>query len=76
MTYHTRKFCRCGEISCPRTLGGLLVALLLLGGCGEASAPVGIGTRAVVIGIDGADWRVIEALVTRTWVLSDGLAEP
>ncbi len=40
------------------------MALLLLGGCGEASAPVGIGTRAVVIGIDGADWRVIEALAT------------
>jgi hypothetical protein len=38
------------------TLGGLLVALSLLGACGEANGPTGIGTRAVVIGIDGADW--------------------
>ena len=45
------------------------MALLLLGGCGEASAPVGIGTRAVVIGIDGADWRVIEALAIKDGTL-------
>ena len=50
------------RISCPRWLGGLLVALSLLGACSEADAPAGIGTRAVVIGIDGADWRVIDAI--------------
>ncbi len=43
-------------------LAGLLVALSLLGACGEANRPTGIGTRAVVIGIDGADWRIIDAI--------------
>jgi len=43
-------------------LAGLLVALVLLGACSEVDAPTGIGTRAVVIGIDGADWRVIDAI--------------
>ena len=38
------------------------MALSLLGACDEADAPIGIGTRAVVIGIDGADWRVIDAI--------------
>jgi tetratricopeptide (TPR) repeat protein/predicted AlkP superfamily phosphohydrolase/phosphomutase len=36
--------------------------MALLGACGEAEIPAGIGTRVVVIGIDGADWRVIDAI--------------
>jgi hypothetical protein len=60
--HHTPMFLPSARISWPRTLGGLLVVLSLLGACGEADAPAGIGTRAVVIGIDGADWRVIDAI--------------
>ncbi len=60
--HHTPMFLPCVKIRCPRTLGGLLVALSVLGACGEADGPAGIGTRAVVIGIDGADWRVIDAI--------------
>jgi len=41
---------------------GLLIVLSLLMACGESGGPSGIGTRAVVIGIDGADWRVIDAI--------------
>ena len=50
------------RISCCATLSGLLAALSLLGACGEANGPAGIGTRAVVIGIDGADWRIVDAI--------------
>jgi hypothetical protein len=39
----------------PSTLAGLLLALSPLGASGEANGHTGIGTRAVVIGIDGAD---------------------
>jgi hypothetical protein len=53
--HHTPMFLPSARISCPRTLGGLLVVLSLLGACGEAHRPTGIGTRAVVTGIDGAD---------------------
>ena len=53
--HHTPMFLPCTRISFPMTLGGLLVALSLLGACGEAHRPTGIGTRAVVTGIDGAD---------------------
>jgi len=48
---------------------GLLIrsgALLLLAvgalACGKSDLSTGIGTRAVVIGIDGADWAVIDAI--------------
>jgi len=44
------------------TLGGLLVATALLGACREANRPTGIGTRAVAIGIDGADRRIVDAI--------------
>ena len=60
--HHTHMFLPGARISYPRWLSGLLVALSLLGACSEAGAPAGIGTRAVVIGIDGADWRVIDAI--------------
>jgi len=44
-------------------LGALaLMAVVWMGGCGDADSPKGIGTRAVVIGIDGADWAVIDAI--------------
>ena len=36
--------------------------LVLGGGCGGGGDVQPTGTRAVVIGIDGADWRIIEAL--------------
>ena len=39
-----------------------LIAIGGLGACGDPAVPVGIGTRAVVIGIDGADWAVIDAI--------------
>ncbi|MBW1843800.1 MAG: tetratricopeptide repeat protein, partial [Deltaproteobacteria bacterium] len=39
-----------------------LLAATCLAGCFEANPPAGIGTRAVVIGIDGADWAVIDAI--------------
>ncbi len=41
----------------------LALATALLTACGGSDSPVrDLGTRAVVIGIDGADWRIIEAL--------------
>ncbi len=63
--HHTPMFLPCVGISRPSALTGLLVALLLFGGCSESSAPAGIGTRAVVIGIDGADWRAIAVYLPR-----------
>ncbi len=39
-------------------LGGLL----LLAACGGEKVARDVGTRAVVIGIDGADWQIIDAL--------------
>jgi predicted AlkP superfamily phosphohydrolase/phosphomutase len=41
------------------------LALMAIGGleaCVDAEVPAGIGTRAVVIGIDGADWAVVDAI--------------
>ncbi len=40
----------------------VVLAVAWLGACGDAGAPTGIGTRAVVIAIDGADWAVIDAI--------------
>ncbi len=42
-------------------LGAVAVALLVAG-CGGEDAARDLGTRAVVIGIDGADWKIIDAL--------------
>jgi tetratricopeptide (TPR) repeat protein/predicted AlkP superfamily phosphohydrolase/phosphomutase len=39
-----------------------LVVAAWLAGCAEAEPPAGIGTRAVVIAIDGADWAIIDAI--------------
>ena len=39
-----------------------LLAAALLAACGGDSIVHDTGTRAVVIGIDGADWKIIEAL--------------
>ncbi len=44
------------------TLALLPLAGLLLAACGPGSPVRDLGTRAVVIGIDGADWKIIEAL--------------
>ncbi len=46
----------------PRSLTALLVALALVAGCGRGARPHDLGTRAVVVGIDSADWRIIEEL--------------
>ncbi len=40
----------------------VLGAVLLLAACGSKDAVRDLGTRAVVIGIDGADWKIIDAL--------------
>jgi len=40
----------------------VLVALLFLDACGSKGSSRELDTRAVVIGIDGADWKVIDAL--------------
>ena len=50
------------------SLGGsfaLVVALFaaLVVGCARDSTVRDLGTRAVVIGVDGADWKIIDALV-------------
>jgi len=39
-----------------------LIAVGGLGGCVEADAPAGDRPRAVLIGIDGADWAVVDAI--------------
>ena len=39
-----------------------LFATLVIG-CGRDSTVRDLGTRAVVIGVDGADWKIIDALV-------------
>ncbi len=44
-----------------RVRAGLGLAVLLLAGACHRGSP-SIGTRAVVVGIDGADWKVIDAL--------------
>ena len=36
--------------------------LIVTAGCGSGSQVHDNGTRAVIIGIDGADWKVIDAL--------------
>ena len=41
------------------------IAVLLAVACGSDSDVRDIGTRAVVIGIDGADWKLIDALAAR-----------
>ena len=43
-------------------IGIVLAALVLLGACGGDVEVRKLGTRAVVIGIDGADWKIIDAL--------------
>ncbi len=58
---------RCPSPSRPqRSLSSVLVAVLFLGACdsGESASPreATQHSRAVVIGIDSADWRVIDAL--------------
>ncbi|MCP3980533.1 MAG: tetratricopeptide repeat protein [bacterium] len=52
-----------------RPPGRLAISLLgcfalLIGGCAEPPLVRDLGTRAVVIGIDGADWKVIDRLAT------------
>jgi tetratricopeptide (TPR) repeat protein len=54
-------------MSVQRILRPLSIALACLGSaalvsCFDADTRAGIGTRAVVIGIDGADWAVIDAI--------------
>ncbi len=45
-------------------LGLLAVAIVVLvAGCGGDDGVRDLGTRAVVIGIDGADWKIIDQLV-------------
>ena len=46
--------------SAPKALGYGLAVLLALAGCGGGEREA--ETRAVVIGIDGADWKIIDAL--------------
>jgi tetratricopeptide (TPR) repeat protein len=43
-------------------LGVCVFLTVALAGCVETDSPAGIGTRAVVIGIDGADWAIIDAI--------------
>ena len=42
-----------------------LALILTFTACADASDSGGSGRRAVVIGIDGADWKVIDALAAR-----------
>jgi hypothetical protein len=51
-----------GSVSKFRFGACVLLAAAALAGCVETDSPAGIGTRAVVIGIDGADWAVIDAI--------------
>ncbi|MFQ5525123.1 MAG: tetratricopeptide repeat protein [Thermoanaerobaculia bacterium] len=48
-----------------RAPSALVAALLLLSGCSGCGSDLGedLGTRAVVIGIDGADWKLIDRLI-------------
>lgn len=46
-----------------RSLCVLVLAAGLLAACGGDRVARDVGTRAVVVGIDGADWRVIEPLI-------------
>lgn len=49
----------------PCLASGLALALsACLGGCGEPAGPVrDLDTRALVVGIDGADWVLLDALI-------------
>jgi predicted AlkP superfamily phosphohydrolase/phosphomutase len=38
------------------------MAISVLGACVDADTPAGLGIQAVVIGIEGADWAVIDAI--------------
>lgn len=46
-----------------RTAASALWVLALLGGCSRGPEVESIGTRAVVIGIDSADWKIIDEIV-------------
>jgi tetratricopeptide (TPR) repeat protein len=50
------------RLSPVRNRGIALAAVLLAAGCASAPDVRDSGTRAVVIGIDGADWKLIDAL--------------
>ncbi|MGH9464498.1 MAG: alkaline phosphatase family protein, partial [Thermoanaerobaculia bacterium] len=51
----------CGGVR-PRRLFALLLAATLGAACQRGERPRDLGTRAVVVGIDSADWRIIEEL--------------
>ena len=44
-----------------------LTALFALAGCGPGSGERALETRAVVIGLDGADWKLIEDKSSAVW---------
>ncbi|MFQ5473958.1 MAG: alkaline phosphatase family protein, partial [Dehalococcoidia bacterium] len=46
----------------PRLGLPAVIVALLFAGCGADDGALDLGTRAVVIGIDGADWKIIDAL--------------
>ena len=45
-----------------RPTASFVFTVLVLAGCGSDDLAQDFGTQAVVIGIDGADWKVIDAL--------------
>lgn len=49
----------------PRTLGTAFAVVLLVcvTSCGGPDLARDLGTQAVVIGIDGADWKIIDRLI-------------
>ena len=46
-----------------RIIIGLALIAAVLGGCGEPVPPTGVDGPVVVIGIDGAEWSIIEPLL-------------
>ena len=74
--HHTGMFLPRARISSPRTPGGLLVTMPLLGAWGEAEAPSGIGANAVVIGIDGAGGRSLSTCCGCTVAAFSGGLDP
>lgn len=49
-----------------RTAASALWVLALLGGCSRGPEVESIGTRAVVIGIDSADWKIIDEITAES----------
>ena len=49
----------------PHRLASFALVVIAAAGCGAEEAARAADTRAVVIGIDGADWKVIDALAAQ-----------